>query len=492
MSISYSLSSKSNFYYPNSWLNRDLHGKTYLILDGKALIRDYFVYDSELMEWEKKTGYFVGIEGAGKTNTIRFATWVLNQIEIYRKNGIVTVSTNDLRILGDHNFEFLFKNESVINLILDDAIGGIGTNSSEFMSSAGIDVTKKFVTSRHKGRALGNPVGIVFMTFATQSWMRLNPVIRENAKLKLFNSYMDTKYFQELFPPQEAEFIQGKYHEAHFSSKWKERKYAICRTGGGGIATVEIPFVPDCQEALDWCRKLNDKGEPNMKPTDYISDIVYTVPITCEADFQRNKNRKNIIFQIDRSIDKGAIIDRMATYLRTHPKILFLIKYHPKRHSLDDFSRGKLKGILREEAKRIEDEFCVVVKKEDMISAIDQALKDEEFSFVEKLEKGEKITKEERKPTAKNRIIYCFRANTKKTFHISELCSITGLDVGQVKNTLTQNKNTFVNIIKDKGYWSLATNKPTQEELDDFISQNEIKMQPKNLVVSTLKMEAKA
>jgi len=493
ISVSFSLSSKRDCFYPGRWSEQAYHGKTYYILDGKAMLRDYFVYDSELMEWEKKTGYLVGIEGSGKTNTIRFATWVLNGIDYYRQNGLVSVSTNDLRILGDHNFSYLFEDVGVINMILDDAIGGKGTNSSEFMSSDAIDVTKKFVTSRHLGKALGNPVGIVFMTFATQSWMRLNPVIRENAKLKLFNSYMDTKYFQELFPPEECEFIREKYHEAHFSSNWKERKYAICRTGGAGIATLEIPFVPDCQEALDWCRAKNHvTGELNMDPKDYVPDIVKTIPITCKEDFLKNRSLKNVIFQIDRSIDKSKIINRLATYLRNHPKLLYLMKYHPKRHTLDDFSRGKLKGVLSEEAKRIEDEFCVVIKKEDMISGIDQALKDEEFALVEKIEKGEKITKEEKKPTAKKKVFDCLNSSAKQILHISEICEHTGLDVGQVKNLFTQNKNMFSNIIKNQGYWCLTTNKPTREELNEFIVQNNIKTQPKNVIRSTLKMEAKA
>ena len=469
MSISYSLSSKSNFLYPNAWLNRELHGKSYLILDAQALIRDYFVYDMDLMEWDKKTSYLVGIEGSGKTNIIRFITWVLNQVALYQKNGLVSVSTNDLRILGDHNYEYLFKGMSVINQIGDDAIGGVGTNSSEFMTSAGTDVTKKFVRSRHLGREISNPVGIVFMTFATQSFMRLNPVIRENSKLKIFTSYMDTKYFQDLFPPQEAEFIQGKYHEAHISSNWKERKYAICRTGGGGIATLEIPLVPDCQEVLDWCRK-------KMKPNEYINDIIRTIPITSKEEFSNLNTTKNTILQIDRSINKNIIIDIMCNYLRTHPKIQYLLKYHPDRHSLDDFSRGKLKGVLREEAKRIEDEFCVVVKKEDMISAIDQAQKEEEFAFIENREKNLKnpsiISKKKTTFTILERIKNSFIIRQEKILHLSDINEATKLKPKQISETIS--KNTDFLSLEDRlgrGYWCLKEDEPLDEEIEKYKNQ---------------------
>lgn len=477
MSFSYSLSNFKPFYYPDDWFQRSLHGKNFDILDGKALIRDFFSYNSTLMEWEKKTQYYCGVEGSGKTNLIRFATWVLNNIKQFEHAGLISISTNDLRIFGDSNYSYLFKDMGVVNLIGDDALGGVGTNSAEFMHGSSISAMKEFVRSRHIGKEQGNPVGIVFMTFATQSWKSLNPIIRENATLKVFTSYMDTDYFQTIFPFEETEFLRGKHHEAHVGSNWKERKYVICRTGAGGIATLEIPLVPDSQKVLDWCR--NEAREGRMiEGKDFVNDIIYSVRIDNEEDFRKQETHKNKIYIIDRSIDNSKIITRLATYLRTHPKIRYLIEHHPKRNNLEDFSRGKLKGILMEEARKIEQDFCVKIKKTDLVSAIDLALKEEEFELVELIQSG-RLTFEEKEvivsndlSTIEERLKACFLIKKQKIFHISELCAMTNLDFGQVSGILSKFRNIFINIIKNKGYWSLVSNQPSKEELHSFKKEN--------------------
>lgn len=477
MSYSYNLSSFKPYYYDGSWLERFAHGKKYYVLDGKALLHDFFCYNSTLMEWEKKTQYYCGVEGSGKTNLIRFTAWVLNQIGIFQDEGIISVSTNDLRIFGDPEYAYLFKNMGVVNIIGDDAIGGVGTNSAEFMHGSSIDVIKKFVKSRHIGKEQGNPAGIVFMTFATQSWKSLNPIIRENATLKVFTSYMDTDYFQSIFPFNETEFLREKHHQAHVSSDWKQRKYMICRTGAGGIANLEIPFVPDCQEVLDWCWSQVEIGE--MKEgLDFIDDIVYTVRLENKEDFLKRKSHRNVIYLVDRSIDKNIMIIRLANYLRSHPKLQYLIKHHPKWNGLEDFSRGKLKGVLEEEANRIEQEYCVKIRKTDLVSAIDRALKDELFAMVDKLENSDDENEDGvniELNSIKEIMLYTFKMRFKtkgvKVLHNSEISEITGLNLSDFSSVLSGNGNIFINIIPNKGYWCLKGNKPTKEELKKFMDE---------------------
>lgn len=523
MSYSFNLSSFRPYYYQDHWLERFAHGKKYYVLDGKALIHDFFSYNSTLMEWEKKTQYYCGVEGSGKTNLIRFSTWVLNQIDIFQDEGIISVGTNDLRIFGDPDYAYLFENMGIVNIIGDDAIGGVGTNSAEFMHGSSIDVIKNFVKSRHIGKEQGNPVGIVFMTFATQSWKSLNPIIRENATLKVFTSYMDTDYFQSLFPFEETEFLREKHHQAHVSSNWKERKHMIFRTGAGGIGNLEVPLVPDCQEVLDWCWSMTEENlrkkslrmeelgmegmtkkeieRRRMIPNvDFVDDIVYTVKLENKEDFLKRKSHKNTIYIVDRSIDKNLMINQLADYLRSQPELQYLINNHPDWNGLEDFSRGKLKGVLQEEANRIEQKHCVKIRKTDLVSAIDKALKDELFAMVDRFRESGGIIEESDKNDAdggnielnsiKDMLIYTFKMRYKtlgvKILHNSEISEITGLDLSDFSSVLSGNGSIFTNIIPNKGYWCLTNNMPTKAELKQFMEE---KLPNYNKPMKKLKME---
>lgn len=465
--------------YTGSWFHPYLFGKPYkyTILKGDALIHDFFVCSEELMEWVKKTTYFCGVEGSGKTNLLRFSTWALNQIDFYRKSGIISVLTNDIRILGDPNYSYLFENMATINLMCDDALGGVGTDSTRFMGADAKDVSEKFVQSRHLGKEhSGNPTGIVFMSFATQSYKKLNPVIRENATLKIFTSYMDTKYFQDLFPPEETEFLRETHHNAHVSFDQSARRYAICRTSAGGIATLEIPFVPYSEKVLKWCKKhmiKKIKDETTGKFIDkklYIEDIITSVPINSKEDFLKQKSHYNKIYIVDRSLTKDKVIDRMANYLRTHPKLKFLIKYHPKRNSLEDFSRGKLKGVLRDETKKIKKEFNVSITISDVRAAIDQALKDEEFELVDKIKRGEYLIEEDDDSDSHKALITrCMKsAKNKRSFHLSEISVRTELSIAQISTVLTNHPDTFESTIHHKGYWHLISRPPNEIEIEQI------------------------
>ncbi|MFX1479398.1 MAG: hypothetical protein ACFFCI_14795, partial [Promethearchaeota archaeon] len=67
--MSHTMNLRTN-HYKGYWYTPSLFGKPftkYTILKGEALIRDFFVCDYELMEWVKKTAYYCGVEGSGKT-----------------------------------------------------------------------------------------------------------------------------------------------------------------------------------------------------------------------------------------------------------------------------------------------------------------------------------------------------------------------------------------------------------------------------------------
>ncbi|MFX0132031.1 MAG: hypothetical protein ACFFDN_00165 [Candidatus Hodarchaeota archaeon] len=484
--------------YKGSWFTPSLFGKPYkyTILKGEALIREFFVCDYELMEWVKKTLYFCGVEGSGKTNWLRFLTWVLNQIDFYRKHGIISVLTNDIRILGDPNYAYLFNDKAIINLMCDDALGGTGTDSTRFMGDDAKDVSEKFVQSRHYGEEYtGNVAGAVFMAFATQAYKKLNPVIRENATLKIFTSYMDTDYFHNLFPPEETEYLRETHHNAHIGFDPFAIGNAICRTSAGGIAPLEIPFIPYNKETLEWSRthlirreKDYDTGEIINKKY-YVDDIIKIIPIKNKKDFLKQKSHYNKIYIIDRSLTKDKVIDEMSHYLLTHPKLNYLIKYYEKRNSLEDFSRGKLKGVLREKTRQLKEEYNVSITISDVRTAIDQALRDEEYTIIDKIKKGEINSKEVEKreiKTHKDRIEVAFDVQDADILHISELMTITKLERAKIDSTISKYQNSFINILPGQGYFTIPSRNLTEEEIQEFIEShnlNRIKPIPKKLMI---------
>jgi len=478
MPVNYSLSN-----YDDRWWNPYLlNGKTYQVLQAEALIDDFYRYEVPLMEWDKKTIYYCGVEGSGKTNAMRFSTWILNNIEDYVNEGLITILTNDIRILGDKRYSYLFEGIVFVNLLCDDAMGAIGTDSVDYMNKAGRSVSKEFVTSRHIGEEEISNVGVVFMSFATQHWKRLNAVIRDNSTLKIFTSYMDNDNFRNLFPYEETELIREMHHQSHVSTDWRKRSHAICRTGAAGIVHLEIPFVPKNQRELDFCRnatfqnKKTGEYEKYMKQGEYVEDIIEIVEINNEEEFRAQKSHKNKIYLIDRSIDQKTIINKMSTYLRKQPTLNYLIKHHPKLNSLEDFSRGKLYGFLREEAERIVEEFCTDITKSDMLTAIEHALKEEVLELVDAMKKGKIKFKDKEKDKKKlktynERIAACFDIRKTKVLHISDFVEITHLTRQKVDSTISKYPNDYINHFPGQGYYSLMEDLPTEQEIEVFIVQ---------------------
>jgi hypothetical protein len=475
MSIDYSL---NHFYPKNAWIPTKLiNGDPYYLLDAKVLIKDFYSNKIPLMEWDKKTIYYCGVEGSGKTNAMRFSTWVLNQNPKYVDAGLITILTNDIRILGDKRYKYLFEDVVFINLLCDDAMGAVGTDSVDYMDAAGRSVSKEFVTSRHIGEDEIAQVGIVFMSFATQSWNRLNKVIRDNSTLKIFTSYIDTDWFRSIFPPKETQLLRESHHNAHVSSNWLDRCYVVCRTGAAGIVTLKLPYIPKSQYELNWCKNAGywkgGKFVKYMKPDDYVEEIIEKVVINSKEDFLKQKTHKNKIYVIDRSIDHKAIINRMSRYLITHKSINYLIKYHPKRNSLEDFSRGKLYGFLREEGERIVEEFCVDITKSDMLTAIEDALKEQDLELVRKMKNKEITFNDDKKKyikTFNDRILACFEIRDEKIMHVSDFVDLTHLSRQQIDSTISKYSHDYINPFPGLGYYSTAENPPTEEELGDFVA----------------------
>ncbi|MFX1480552.1 MAG: hypothetical protein ACFFCI_20880, partial [Promethearchaeota archaeon] len=297
------------------------------------------------------------------------------------------------------------------------------------------------------------------------------------------------------FPPEETEYLRETHHNAHVGFDPFAIGNGICRTSAGGVAPLEIPFVPYSKENLKWCRTHLIRKEKDYE-TDkmfykkyYIEDIIEIIPIKKKEDFLKQKSHYNKIYVIDRSLTKDKVIDEMSNYLLTHPKLNYLIKHYEKRNSLEDFSRGKLQGVLREKTRQLKEQYNVSIRISDVRSAINQALRDEEYAIIDKIKGGKISSQDDEKreiKTYKDRIEALFEVQDADILHISEIVSGTKLDRGQVDSTISKYQSSFINIVLGQGYITLPSRNLTEEEIQEFIEShnlNTTKPIPKKLIV---------
>lgn len=298
----------------HDWSMYNLDGKDYQILDPKELLLDIFKYVETPDEWDMKTGICIGPQSSGKTNFLRYVIQLLQNIPDY-KNLLSIVSTNDLRILDDARYAYLFEGKKVICLIVDDAIRP-GTDSRRSMSDISVVTTQQYCITRHILENRYGPNGIIFVLFSVQVWSALDKRIREPATFKLFTTFFDEDWFNKMFQPDQVEFMRTKTRDGIVRSRFKERRFAIIKTLAGDSAIIEVPFI---------------------------------------------SKKKIQIPYMDRTIDKSDAIDKLSKDLQE------------KYPNPSEISKDVLKGFLSYKIKEYEKDYCVKITKTDLLTVIERA-----------------------------------------------------------------------------------------------------------------------
>lgn len=378
------------------WNEYTIKGQIYRTLNPKEMLTDFIVYDHELREWDLKVTYLVGTQGSGKTVYIRY---FVDLIRSEYHGNVAVVATNDIRILGDSRYAYLFKGVDVIVLIIDDAIA-TGMDSRTSMHGVNIDITQIFAQTRHIMRDNFRPVGIIFMLFATQSFTRLDRTIREGALLKIFTDYYDEDFFQNLFTPDQTDFFREKCYDGMFKADFDKRRFALAKTRYGDVATLEIPFLSPEQ-------------------------VKYPI--------------------IDRYIDPDDLVEALKDLI-----VNDVPEYYNK-------SKSALKGFLRRKKKEYEKSYFIKIKRTHYIEAIELALWEADALLTQQdQDKTNKYNINWINPGVKDRIIMTFKSNPKQPImHISEICRAIGEDSINVAPVLSQYKSLFRNIVRNKGYYCL-------------------------------------
>lgn len=295
------------------WESYHLNDKDFAFLEPKQLFMDLIKYEEEPEEWDMKSIVLVGAQNSGKTALIRYLVYLIENNPDYK--GLTSVfRTNDLKIIGDKRYSYLFEGKKVLVIIKDDAISE-GTDSRRAMSGSNVETTQQFCITRHILEDLYEPNGIIFMIFATQVFSRIDPTIRDTAQLKIFTNYYDQKWFKNLFDPDEVELLRIATYDGMFGSDFYSRRFAVAKTMTGDVVTLEIPYLTK-------------------------EDVSYP--------------------HIDRTIETNKAIEILMN------EILEL-------GNLEEYSSSELKGFLSLEGKRIEEDYGVKFKNSDYTVAINRA-----------------------------------------------------------------------------------------------------------------------
>lgn len=295
------------------------------MLNPKKLLLDLIKYRNTPREWDLKTIYLIGGQNSGKSNLIRYIVKMIRSIPDYnvihpvsKKSILGVIRTNDLRIIGDPRYSEYFRYKKVLVIIFDDIITE-GFDSRRAMEDSAVENSRAFCITRHTLEENYEKNGIIFLIFATQSFYRLDPTIRDTVQLKVFTMYYDQKFFTRLFTPQERELIRISTYEGMFSSYFDARRFCICRTLTGDTATLEIPFM--------------DKSDPDVQ-----------FPF------------------ITRDLSKDALVDKLVKYLR-----------EDFRFCMDDFTKSEIRGFLEQKGAVLEDKYSVKLKATDYNKAMNRA-----------------------------------------------------------------------------------------------------------------------
>jgi len=285
------------------------------VLHAKQLLLDVIKYKQPPKEPDLKTIVIVGPPNSGKTVLIRYFALMIQENIDFAGN-VSVVRTNDIRIVKDPRYRDYFEGFDVVLLIVDDLIGVAGFESRRAMSQANVDVTSELVIIRHTFEDYYNPHCIIFTIFASQILTRIDPTIRDIAQLTIFTAYYNKRWFHNLFPPEDAEVLRVATYEGMVSSNFDARRFALAKVMTNEVVSMEIPM-----------------SDPDQVPYPYI----------------------------DRTVERDEIINRLATYLYDNVDFLF------------EFKKGELKEELRSEAKKIQEEYVINIREQDLLYAINRA-----------------------------------------------------------------------------------------------------------------------
>jgi len=384
------------------WSKVNVNDRDYMILKPRKMLLDIFKYKREPVEWDMKVIAIVGPQGSGKTVIIRYFVALIRSIKIYAGR-VAVVRTNDLRILSDPRYKYLFDGYHVIVLIIDDAIRE-GLESRRAMSGANVDLTQQFCITRHILEENFRKNGIIFMIFAFQVYTRLDPTIRNTAQLKIFTAYYDQNWFQNLFTPEQSELLRIATYEGMVSSNFDARRFSLCRTMTGDTATIEVPF---------------------SKSSD--------VPIT----------------YIDRNLTTDDAVGKLVEYLL---------------NEIDDFvdyKQGELIGALIDYSKSIEKDFAVKLKTSDYAKAINLAKWRRKMQCDEATETKVPEIKVSDDMTNLDKIVAVVKL--KRIASVKTVSDITGLDSRLVTSYLSTHKHMFDRV--SKGFYSLVDETYNDDDL---------------------------
>jgi len=386
------------------------NGQEFETLDPKELLLHVIKCTQTPKEWDMKPIVLVGMQGSGKTVFIRYFVHLLRQNPDYKRLGVV--ATNDPRIIKDPRYADLFRDKDVLCIIVDDAIGE-GMDSRRSMSGDNVNLTQEFCVTRHTLEELYENRGIVFMIFAVQVYSRLDATIRETAVLKIFESYYDQKWFHQIFNPEEAELLRLATFEGMVGYNFDARRFALAKLITGETATLEIPYSSKSQ-------------------------VRYPV--------------------IDRSLPRSRIKQMLKDALRLELESLNAV--------VSDFTRGQLKGFLKETALQIQKDYTARVTKQDVLDAIESL--DYEYAKKE-LIITQNLTDITIRPNQKlkqyEKIAIALKQDGLAS--IDRLCEITGLDADTVRANLSTKKNEmFENV--EKGVWCLLDYEYSEKEIEKY------------------------
>jgi hypothetical protein len=371
-------------------------------------------------EWDIKDLLLVGGQGSGKSSTIRYCIKLVCSIEDYLDMGISVVWTNDIRIIADKKFKHLFKGNKVIMLIIDDAMRK-GLDSRRSMNSANVDMTSFFNTTRHHLEENFSKNGIIFVFFANQIYSRIDKSIRENAKIKIFTSYTDKKWFTNQFREKQTQTLREATFCGDIGSDFDKRAFNLLKLKTGETATINVPFVKK-NELLAFLKR---KG------------VKYA--------------------EVNRSLNKNDAIEELSQ------KIL-------KKYPLpSDHDKKIIKAYLELQTEKLEKDYAIKFTGSDINKAINRAY------FYES--EGVCSGTEEKKPlrrnlTKKDRIIESFNVRNVNVLDSKTINEITKIDQNKINSYLAQYED-FIKV--DHSLYKLRGSNHTEEDINRLKPKENVK-----------------
>ena len=151
--------------------------------------------------------------------------------------------------------------------------------------------------------------------------------------------------------------------------------------------------------------------------------------------------------------------------------------------NLDEYSDKKIRAKLYDTLEEMESEIECFVKPSDFSEIIIRA-RDKYESTVKK-----KPSIKLKEPKTKlERIKTCFSVRKEKILHLTDISSMTKLNLNHISMTIYNNINDFKGI--GKGYWCLTSNLPSRRELIYFMKERGLIKTPMKKLKSDEKIKA--